>query len=172
MDLRSWIRDIPDFPRAGIVFRDITPLLVDPQALTYAVKELASRVRSLDVDLVVAAEARGFILGGALAIELGAGFVPARRPGRLPHDSIQVAYELEYGVDELEVHSDALAEGARVLIHDDLVATGGTALALAEAVGRLGGEIVGYAFLAELGFLGGRDALEPAPVESLVSYDV
>lgn len=172
MDLRSWIRDIPDFPRAGIVFRDITPLLVDPQALRHAVGRLASRVRALDVDLVVAAEARGFILGGALAIELGAGFVPARRPGRLPYDSISVAYELEYGVDELEVHADALASGARVLIHDDLVATGGTALALAEAVGRLGGEIAGYAFLAELDFLGGREALAPAPVESLVRYAV
>jgi adenine phosphoribosyltransferase len=172
MDLRRWIRDIPDFPRAGIVFRDITPLLVDPPALKYAVRELAARVRDLDVDLVVAAEARGFILGGALAMELGAGFVPARRPGKLPYDSIQVAYELEYGVDELEVHSDALAEGARVLIHDDLVATGGTALALAEAVSRLGGEVVGYAFLAELSFLGGRDELAPLPVESLVDYDV
>lgn len=172
IDLRSWIRDIPNFPRPGIVFRDITPLLVDPNALGFAVDELAERVRALDVDLVVAAEARGFILGGALAMRLGAGFVPARRPGKLPYDSIQVAYELEYGVDELEVHSDALAEGARVLVHDDLVATGGTASAVSEAVSRLGGEVVGFAFLVELSFLGGRDALAPAPVEALVHYDV
>lgn len=172
IDLRSLIRDIPDFPRAGIVFRDITPLLVDSEALSFAVDELAERVRLLDIDFVVAAEARGFILGGALAMRLGAGFVPARRPGKLPYDSIQVAYQLEYGVDELEVHADALAEGARVLVHDDLVATGGTASAVAEAVGRLGGKVVGFAFLVELTFLGGRDALAPVPVESLVGYDV
>lgn len=171
-DLRSWIRDIPDFPRPGIVFRDITPLLVDPEALRAAVDELSERVRDLDIDLVVAAEARGFILGGALAMKLGAGFVPARRPGKLPYDSIQVAYELEYGVDELEVHSDALARGARVLVHDDLVATGGTAAAVSDAVRQLGGEVVGFAFLVELAFLGGREALAPAPVEALVSYDV
>lgn len=171
-DLRGWIRDIPDFPRPGIVFRDITPLLVDPEALRVAVEDLAERVRDLDVDLVVAAEARGFILGGALAIKLGAGFVPARRPGKLPYNSIQVAYELEYGVNELEVHADALAQGARVLVHDDLIATGGTAAAVSEAVAQLGGEVVGFAFLVELSFLGGREALAPAPVESLVSYDI
>jgi adenine phosphoribosyltransferase len=172
MDLRQWIRDIPNFPRPGIVFRDITPLLVDPDALRYTVDELAERVRVFDVDLVVAPEARGFILGGALAMRLGAGFVPARRPGKLPYDSIQVAYELEYGVDELEVHSDALAEGARVLVHDDLIATGGTASAVAEAIGQLGGQVVGFSFLVELSFLGGRDALAPTPVEALVRYDV
>lgn len=171
-DLRGWIRDIPDFPRPGIVFRDITPLLVDPEALRFAVDELTSRVRDWDIDLVVAAEARGFILGGALAMKLGAGFVPARRPGKLPYDSIQVAYELEYGVDELEVHRDALAAGARVLVHDDLVATGGTASAVAEAITKLGGEVVGFAFLVELTFLGGREALAPLEVESLVRYDV
>lgn len=171
-DLRSWIRDIHDFPRPGIVFRDITPLLVDPEALRFAVDEMADRVRGLDIDLVVAAEARGFILGGALAAKLGAGFVPARRPGKLPYDSIQVAYELEYGLDELEVHADALAEGARVLVHDDLIATGGTAAALSEAVVQLGGQVVGFAFLVELAFLGGRQVLAPAPVEALVSYDV
>lgn len=171
-DLRELIRDIPDFPRPGIVFRDITSLLVEPKALRQAVAELTERVRGLDVDYVVAAEARGFILGGALAMELGAGFVPARRPGRLPYDSIQVAYELEYGVDQLEVHADALSKGARVLVHDDLIATGGTAAALAEAVSRLGGQVVGFAFLVELAFLGGRRMVAPAPVESLVSYDV
>lgn len=171
-DLRSWIRDIPDFPRPGIVFRDITPLLVDPAALELAVDELAGQVSDLDVDLVVAPEARGFILGAALAIRLGAGFVPARRPGKLPYDSIQVAYELEYGLNELEVHSDALAKGARVLVHDDLVATGGTAAAVSEAVTRLGGQVVGFAFLVELAFLGGRQELAPVPVRSLVSYDV
>jgi adenine phosphoribosyltransferase len=170
LDLRAFVRDIPDFPRPGIVFKDITPLLLDPRALEAAVAALAYRARGLDPDLVVAAEARGFILGGALAQALGAGFVPARKPGKLPHDTVSAEYALEYGIDALEVHADALAGGARVLIHDDLLATGGTASALCELASGLGAEIVGCAFLIELSFLGGRARLEPYRVEALIDY--
>ena len=170
LDLRAFVRDIPDFPRPGIVFRDITPLLLDPRALDAAVAALAYRARGLEVDLVIAAEARGFILGGALARELGAGFVPARKPGKLPHDTVSAEYALEYGLDELEMHADALAGGARVLIHDDLLATGGTARALCDLASRLGAEIVGCVFLVELRALGGRARLDPYRVESLIEY--
>ena len=170
-DLRGLIRDIPDFPTAGIVFKDITPLLLDPSAMRFAVGELADWARPREVDYVVAAEARGFILGAALALELDAGFVPARKPGKLPADTISAEYILEYGVDALEMHADALADGARVLIHDDLLATGGTARALAELVGELGGNVVGFAFLVELRFLEGRRRLEGFDVCALVGYD-
>ena len=170
-DLRGLIRDIPDFPTAGIVFKDITPLLLDPAAVRFAVGELADWARPRDVDFVVAAEARGFILGAALALELDAGFVPARKPGKLPSQTVSAEYILEYGVDALEMHADALADGARVLIHDDLLATGGTARALAELVGELGGNVVGFAFLVELGFLEGRRRLEGYDVCALVGYD-
>jgi adenine phosphoribosyltransferase len=170
-DLRALIRDIPDFPKPGIVFKDITPLLLDPQALRSAVDRLAEWARPRDVDYVVAAEARGFILGTALALELGTGFVPARKPGKLPHETVSAEYILEYGIDALEVHADAVADGARVLIHDDLLATGGTARALAELVEQLGGEVVGCAFLVELGFLEGRRKLEGFDVHALVAYD-
>jgi adenine phosphoribosyltransferase len=170
-DLRGFIRDIPDFPKPGIVFKDITPLLLDPRALDEAVRALATWARPLDVDLVVAAEARGFILGGALARELGIGFVPARKRGKLPWDTVSAEYVLEYGVDALEMHADALADGARVLLHDDLLATGGTARALAELIEGAGGAIAGCGFLVELGFLGGRDKLAPYDVHALVSYD-
>jgi adenine phosphoribosyltransferase len=170
LDLRDFVRDIPDFPKPGIVFKDITPLLLDPRALDAAVVGLAGLIGGADVDLVVAAEARGFILGGALARELDAGFVPARKPGKLPHETVSAEYELEYGLDELEMHADALAGGTRVLIHDDLLATGGTARALCDLAAGLGAEIVGCAFLVELGALGGRDRLEPYRVESLIDY--
>ncbi|MGI8513326.1 MAG: adenine phosphoribosyltransferase [Solirubrobacteraceae bacterium] len=169
-DLRRHIRDIPDFPKPGIVFRDITPLLLDADALGAAVTALAAHARPLEVDLVVAAEARGFILGGALARELQAGFVPARKPGRLPHDTVSARYALEYGIDALEVHADALAAGARVLVHDDLLATGGTAAAVCELVERLGGEVAGTAFVIELSFLGGRERLAPRDVFALIDY--
>jgi len=171
VDLRGRIRDIPDFPKPGILYKDITPLLLDAGALRTAVSELAGWVRPREVDFVVAAEARGFILGAALAIELGAGFVPARKPGKLPSDTISAEYILEYGVDALELHSDALAHGARVLVHDDLLATGGTARALAELVQGTGAEIVGCGFLVELGFLGGRERLEGFDVHALVTFD-
>jgi len=169
--LRARIREVPDFPRPGISFKDITPILLDPDASDLAVRELAEWARPRDVDFVVAAEARGFILGGALARELGAGFVPARKPGKLPAKTISAEYILEYGVDALEVHADALAHGARVLIHDDLLATGGTARALADLVDGLGATVVGFAFLVELAFLGGRDRLGGADVHALVAYD-
>jgi adenine phosphoribosyltransferase len=171
VNLRAYVRDIPDFPRPGIVFKDITPLLLDPRALDVAVNRLARFARDLEVDFVVAAEARGFILGGALARALHAGFVPARKPGKLPHETLSAEYALEYGLDALEVHADAIAGGARVLIHDDLLATGGTASALADLVTKLGGEIVACAFLVELGFLDGRNRLKPHPVHSLINYD-
>jgi adenine phosphoribosyltransferase len=170
-DLRGLIRDIPDFPRPGILFRDITPLLLDARGLDAAVRGLADLTEALDVDLVVAAEARGFILGAALARALGAGFVPARKPGKLPGETVSAEYTLEYGIDALEVHADALAGGTRVLVHDDLLATGGTARALCELVAELGGEIVGCAFLVELAFLDGRARLAPHAVRSLVTYD-
>ena len=171
IDLRARIRDIPDFPKPGILFKDITPLLLDAHALRAAVEELADWVRPREVDFVVAAEARGFILGAALAVELGAGFVPARKPGKLPSEVITAEYILEYGVDALELHADALADGARVLIHDDLLATGGTARALAELVEGTGAEVVGCAFLLELGFLNGRERLRDFDVHALVTFD-
>ena len=169
-DLRALIRDIPDFPAHGIVFKDITPLLLDHVAVRSAVRRLADWAQPRAVDYVVAAEARGFILGAPLALELDAGFVPARKPGKLPSQTVSAEYILEYGVDALEMHADALADGARVLIHDDLLATGGTARALAELVEGLGATVVGFAFLVELQFLEGRRRLEGYDVHALVSY--
>jgi adenine phosphoribosyltransferase len=170
MNLSEYIRDIPDFPKPGILFKDITPLLLDPDALDRAVRALADWARPRAVDLVVAAEARGFILGAAVARELGAGFVPARKPGKLPAETVSAEYILEYGVDALEMHADALAHGARVLLHDDLLATGGTASALAGLIEGRGGVIAGCGFLVELSFLGGREKLVGYDVESLVAY--
>jgi adenine phosphoribosyltransferase len=170
LDLRAFIREIPDFPRAGIGFKDITPLLLDAPALDAAVAALAGLVERAGVDYVVAPEARGFILGAAMAREIGAGFVPARRPGKLPGETISAEYALEYGIDALEVHADALAGGARVLIHDDLLATGGTARTLCDLVAELGAEVVGCAFLIELSFLDGRARLAPYPVQSVIDF--
>jgi adenine phosphoribosyltransferase len=171
IDLRAYVRDIPDFPRPGIVFKDITPLLLDAAALDAAIAGLAACASPLNVDLIVAAEARGFILGGAIARELGAGFVPARKPGKLPYETVSAEYVLEYGIDALEVHADALAGGARVLVHDDLLATGGTSRALCDLVIGLGAEVVACAFLVELSFLDGRARLAPHPVHALIQYD-
>ncbi len=170
MELRDHIRDIPDFPKPGIVFKDITPLLLDPEGLAAAIDQLAAYGRRKAVDLVVAAEARGFILGAAIARELGAGFVPARKPGKLPAEVVTAEYILEYGIDALEMHADAIAHGARVLIHDDLLATGGTARALAELVEGRGATIAGCGFLVELAFLGGRARLEGYDVHALLTY--
>jgi adenine phosphoribosyltransferase len=169
-DLRALIRDIPDFPRPGIGFKDITPLMAEPAALAHAVHGLAAYARPLDVQCVVAAEARGFLLGPALALELGAGFALARKPGKLPYETVSAEYMLEYGSGELELHSDAVRRGTRVLVHDDLLATGGTALALCELVAQLGGEVVGCGFLVELAFLGGRERLAPHVAHALISY--
>ncbi len=171
MDLRDYIRDIPDFPKPGIVFKDITPLLLEPRAYDFAVGALAEHARPLDVDVVLAAEARGFIFGGALARELGAGFAPARKPGKLPSETISAEYVLEYGIDVLELHADALADGTRVLVHDDLLATGGTTRAKIELVERLGAKVVGCLYVIELAFLGGREALAGYDVHALVAYD-
>jgi adenine phosphoribosyltransferase len=170
VDLRKLVRDIPDFPQPGIVFKDITPLLLDPAALDQAVSELAALARPLSVDLVVAAEARGFILGAALARELGVGFVPARKPGKLPSETISAEYVLEYGIDALEMHADALAGGTRVLVHDDVLATGGTAAAVCKLVAELGAVVAGCAFLVELSFLGGRARLAPHEVLTVIDY--
>ncbi len=171
VDLRQFVRDIPDFPSPGIVFKDITPLMADAVALDAAVRALADQARPKAVDVIIAAEARGFLLGPAVARELGAGFVLARKPGKLPWSTVRAEYLLEYGSDALELHSDAVAEGARVLVHDDLLATGGTARALTSLVEQLGGEVVGCSFLIELAFLGGREKLAPFDVHALLNYD-
>jgi adenine phosphoribosyltransferase len=171
LDLRQYIRDIPDFPKPGVVFKDITPLLLDARAYDHAVGALAEYARPLDVDVVLAAEARGFIFGGALARELGAGFAPARKRGKLPSETISAEYVLEYGEGELELHSDAVQRGTRVLVHDDLLATGGTAMALCELVEQLGAEVVGCGFLVELAFLGGRERLAPRETHALLRYE-
>jgi len=168
--LRGLIREIPDFPRPGIGFKDITPLLADPRGLSDSVRGLAESARPLGVDCVVAAEARGFLLGPALALELRAGFVLARKPGKLPYETVSSEYLLEYGAGELELHTDAVRDGTRVLVHDDLLATGGTAAALCELVEQLGGEVVGCGFLIELTFLNGRRRLEPRDVHAMLSY--
>jgi adenine phosphoribosyltransferase len=170
-DLRALIRDIPDFPKPGILFKDITPLMADAQALGCAVEGLAEQARPLEVDCVLAAEARGFLLGPALALALGTGFALARKPGKLPYETVSAEYELEYGVDRLEIHSDAVRPGMRVLVHDDLLATGGTARALCELVERLGGVVAGCGFLVELASLGGRERLAPREAHALLSYE-
>ena len=169
--LRELIREIPDFPRPGIGFKDITPVLADPRALAEAVRALAEYARPLAVDCVVAAEARGFLLGPALALELGAGFVLARKPGKLPYETISAEYLLEYGAGRLELHTDAVHAGKRVLVHDDLLATGGTARALCDLVEELGGEVVGCGFLVELAFLDGRRRLAPHDAHALLTYE-
>jgi adenine phosphoribosyltransferase len=169
--LEDHIQDIPDFPKPGIVFKDITPLFLDPEALREAIGLLAGYAREREVGYVVSAEARGFVLGGAVAAEAGAGFIPARKPGKLPRETASVEYALEYGVDALEMHSDALAGGARVLVHDDLLATGGTAGALCDLVEQAGAHVAGCAFVVELAFLGGRGRLAGYDVRSLIAYD-
>lgn len=168
--LREKIRDVPDFPKPGIVFKDIMPLVADPTAFREAVDALAEWIGGRKPDLVLGAEARGFIFGGAIAYKLGCGFVTARKPGKLPWQTVNAVYELEYGTDSLEVHADAIPEGARVVVHDDVLATGGTAKAKCDLVEKMGAEVVGLAFLIELEFLSGRDKLEGYEVFSLVKY--
>jgi adenine phosphoribosyltransferase len=170
VDLEAKIRDIPDFPKRGIVFKDIMPLLADPEALHDTVERLAEFAEPRKPDVVLGAEARGFILGAALAYRLGCGFVAARKPGKLPWRTISAKYALEYGFDALELHADAVARGARVLIHDDLLATGGTAKAKIDLVEQLGGTVVGLAFVIELEFLSGREKLSGYDVFSLIRY--
>ena len=168
--LKAAIRDVPDFPKKGIVFKDITTLLKDPALFRRTVDLLTVLSGDRPVDKVVAIESRGFILGGVLASRLGAGFVPVRKPGKLPARTLRASYALEYGTDSLEIHEDALNKGERVLIVDDVIATGGTAHAVGELVDRLGAKVVAYAFLVELSFLNGRDKLAGREVLSLIRY--
>jgi adenine phosphoribosyltransferase len=170
MDLKSLIRDIPDFPKPGIMFRDITTLLRDPQGLSYTIDSLAEKCSELSVDYVVAMESRGFIFGAPLAYKMGIGFIPVRKPGKLPGAVHFAEYELEYGVDRLEMHRDAMTSGSRVLIVDDLIATGGTAAATAKLLDQAGCELVGFAFIIELKALGGRQKLPDVPIVTLVEY--
>ncbi len=170
VDLKAKIRDIPDFPKPGIVFKDIMPLLADRDSFRATVDALADFAEARRPDLILGAEARGFIVGGALAYRLGCGFVAARKPGKLPWETVSAEYALEYGMDSLELHADAITDGARVLVHDDLLATGGTARAKVDLVEQLGGEVVGLAFVIELAFLNGREKLAGYDVHSLIQY--
>jgi adenine phosphoribosyltransferase len=171
MDFKSLIREVPDFPKPGISFKDITTLLKDGQALRQATDQLAAHFAAAKPDLIVGAESRGFLLGSPLAYKMGCGLVVVRKPGKLPAAVAKVSYQLEYGQDSLEIHLDAIKPGQRVLIIDDLLATGGTISATAELVKKLQGEIVGFGFLIELDDLKGRKKLEPNDVYSLVHYD-
>jgi adenine phosphoribosyltransferase len=168
--LKNIIRDVPDFPKKGIVFKDITPLLGDPGTLRETIEALAAPHLAAPPDLVAGVESRGFIFGAAVAARLGAGFVPIRKPGKLPSRTVAETYELEYGTDTLEIHADAVREGQRVLLVDDLLATGGTACAASSLVKKVGGELIGISFVIELGFLEGRSRLEGLPASSLVRY--
>jgi adenine phosphoribosyltransferase len=170
-ELKELIRDIPDFPQPGIVFKDATPLFANPAGLEQAIEELSAHARPLRPDFVVAPEARGFILGAAVAARCGAGFIPVRKPGKLPFETTSVSYELEYGIDELHMHVDALRDGARVLLHDDLIATGGTMAAIEELVEQAGAEVVGVSFLMQLEFLRGRERLRSSDVFSLIRFE-
>jgi adenine phosphoribosyltransferase len=173
MEIKSLIRDIPDFPQPGIVFRDITTLLNDPQGLRYTIDRLTQKCREANLlpDYIVGMESRGFIFATPLAYQLNAGFVPVRKPGKLPGAVHCVEYQLEYGTDKLEIHQDSLQAGARVLIVDDLIATGGTAKATAELLNKLGVEVLGFAFVIELLALEGRKQLPNLPIISLVEYE-
>jgi adenine phosphoribosyltransferase len=169
-DLRGLIRDVPDFPQPGIVFKDLMPLIADATAFRASIDLLASWASPRSPDVILGAEARGFIFGGALAYSLGCGFVPARKPGKLPWRTVEATYDLEYGQDTLQVHADALGRGSRVIVLDDVLATGGTAAAKVELVERLGGTVVGALFVVELAFLHGRDRLAGTDVHALVAY--
>lgn len=170
MNLRSWVRAVPDFPKPGIMFRDITPILASPDAMRETIRLLAEPWRSAGISKVLAAEARGFVFGAPLALELGAGFVPIRKPGKLPWQTHRFSYDLEYGSDSLEIHTDAITPGDRVLLIDDLLATGGTMEACVKLAYQQQAEIAGAAFVIELTFLNGRQRLAPVPVFSLLTY--
>jgi len=168
MNLSDKIRNIPDFPKEGILFKDITPLLRDKEALKESIVKMADMFREYDIDYVVGIEARGFLVGTPLAIELDKGFIPIRKPGKLPHEVLKKSYELEYGKNEIEIHKDAVSKGDKILVVDDLLATGGTTLAATEMIEELGGEVVGCAFLLELDALSGREILSDYEVKSLL----
>lgn len=171
MDLSTKIRAIYDYPIPGIIFRDITTLLKDKEAYHEAIDQLVGLVKGEEIDLVVGVEARGFIVGAPVAYNLGCGFIPVRKPGKLPHEKISASYELEYGTDNVEMHKDAIKKGQKVLIVDDLLATGGTAKAVTELIEELGGEVVGLSFLIELTDIKGREKLEGYNVKSIVKYE-
>lgn len=168
-DFESYITDIPDYPEPGIVFKDITPLFADANAMRQAITALADHFRGRGVTKVIGPEARGFMVGVPVALELGAGFIPARKPGKLPRETVSISYELEYGTDTLEIHADALEPGDRVLIIDDLVATGGTVAATGKLVQNMGAELIGYGCILELAFLNPRDALAASGDQELFS---
>lgn len=170
LNLKEYIRDIPDFPKPGILFRDITPLLASPVAFREAIQRFADNYRDREIDVIVAAEARGFIFAAPLALELGMAFVPVRKPGKLPHDTHAFEYDLEYGTDKLEIHVDGIESGQKVLVVDDLLATGGTVDACCQLVERAGAEIVSCAFLIELGGLGGAERVAPRDTFALLHY--
>ncbi len=170
MDFKSLIRDVPDFPKSGIMFKDITPLLKDNIAFNAVIRELSKPFKEVKIDQVLGIESRGFILAPAIALELGCGFVPVRKPGKLPADTLKQSYALEYGTDSVEIHRDALSKGKNLLLVDDVLATGGTMEATCRLVEKLGGTIVATCFLLELAFLNGRSKLEPYPVETLLRY--
>lgn len=170
MDLKEYIRNIKDFPKQGIMFRDITTLLKNPQAMKYTSEKLLDFAKGLKVDKVVGIESRGFIFGSILSEKLNAGFVPVRKPGKLPAEKEQATYQLEYGTDTLEIHKDAINPGDNVLIHDDLLATGGTMEAVCKMIEKLGGNVVQISFIIELSFLKGREKLKSYDVRSIVEY--
>ncbi|HTC19332.1 MAG TPA: adenine phosphoribosyltransferase [bacterium] len=170
MDFKSLIRDVPDFPKKGIIFKDITPLLKNPKAFQEVVQQMADRYQNKKINGIVAMESRGFILGGALATRMGVSFIPVRKPGKLPWKTLQETYELEYGKDTLEIHEDAVAKGDRILVLDDVLATGGTAAATIRLVERAGGEVVEACFLIYLSFLKGHEKLKSTPFYSIIHY--
>ena len=170
MDLKTRIREVPDWPQPGVGFKDVTPLLADPEALAEAISGLAAWSAERTPDLILGAEARGFILGAAIARQVGCGFVPARRPGKLPPETVSATYQLEYGQNALELHPDLIPTGSRVLIHDDVLATGGTVAAIAGLVEQLGGVVCGACFIIELTFLGGRARLGDYDIHALLEY--
>jgi adenine phosphoribosyltransferase len=170
LDLSTKIRDVPDFPKEGIVFKDVMPLIADPEYFRGTILELADWARPREPDLILGAEARGFIFGAALAYELGAGFVAARKPGKLPWETVSATYQLEYGTNALELHPDLIPRGSRVLIHDDVLATGGTVEAIGGLVEQLGGSVCGVCFIIELTFLGGRERLSKYDLHALITY--
>jgi len=170
VDLKTFIRDIPDFPAKGIIFRDVTPLLKNSAAFQKAIDEMTKAMQGMNFDLIVSPEARGFIFGATLAYKLGKGFVPVRKPGKLPYETVSVEYDLEYGTAQLHMHSDAIQKGQRVVIVDDVLATGGTAAAIANLVESVGGEVIGMCFLIELTYLNPREKLKGYDVRSVLTY--
>jgi adenine phosphoribosyltransferase len=170
MDFKSLIRDVPNFPKEGIIFKDITPLLKHPKAFQEVIQQLASRYLNQKIDGIVAMESRGFILGGALATQMGVSFIPVRKPGKLPWKTLRETYELEYGKDTLEIHEDSISKGDRILVLDDVLATGGTAAATIRLVERAGGQVIEACFLIHLSFLNGHEKLKSTPIYSIIHY--